>query len=183
MLDGIPAMERILKMAGSDPEVASVPFMIDSSKFDIIVAGLKVCQGKCIVNSISLKGGEAEFIEQAKLCHKLGAAVIVMAFDEEGQATTTEKKVEISRRAYNIMVNTVGFDPRDIIFDLNVLTIATGLDEHNAYANNFIEAARIIKQEMPLVHVSGGLSNLSFSFRGATKLREEMHSVFLYHAI
>jgi len=183
MLDGIPAMERILKMAGADPQIAAVPFMIDSSKWEILHAGLKVCQGKCIVNSISLKGGEEEFLEQANIIKRFGAAVIVMAFDEEGQATSIEGKVDISRRAYKLLTEKVGIKPHDIIFDLNILTIATGLEEHNAYAVNFIEATKLIKAEMPEVHISGGLSNLSFSFRGANNLRESMHSVFLYHAI
>src|SRR6201999_2979250 len=157
--------------------------MIDSSKFSIIEAGLKCVQGKCIVNSISLKEGEAKFIEQAIICKSYGAAVIVMAFDESGQADTLRKKVDISARAYKILTEQVGFDPQDIIFDPNIFAIATGIEEHNNYAVDFIEAVKEIKEKMPLTRISGGVSNISFSFRGNEPVREAMHSVFLYHAI
>jgi 5-methyltetrahydrofolate--homocysteine methyltransferase len=157
--------------------------MVDSSKFEIIQAGLKCIQGRCIVNSISMKEGEEKFIEQAFICKDFGAAIIVMAFDEKGQADTMQRKVEISERAYKILTEKVGFDPQDIIFDINIFAIATGLEEHNNYGVDFIEACKIIKQKMPLVKISGGVSNLSFSFRGNEFVRETMHSVFLYHAI
>lgn len=183
LLDGNAAMSKFLRLIVSEPEISRVPLMIDSSKFSIILEGLKVVQGKCIVNSISLKGGEAEFIEQATIIKRFGAAVVVMAFDEQGQAADRDSKVRICTRAYRILVNQVGYDPSDIIFDPNILTIATGIEEHNNYAVDFIEATRIIKQSLPGCKVSGGLSNLSFSFRGLTALRESMHSVFLYHAI
>lgn len=157
--------------------------MIDSSKFEVIEAGLQNCQGKCVVNSISLKEGEEDFLHKARTILKYGAAVIVMAFDEEGQAASVERKVEICKRAYKLLTEVVEFPPEDIIFDLNILTIATGMSEHDNYALNFIEAAKIVRQECPHCHISGGLSNLSFSFRGLNDLREEMHSVFLYYAI
>ncbi len=157
--------------------------MVDSSKWSVIEAGLKCLPGKGIVNSISLKGGEESFKEQARLVRRYGAAVVVMAFDEQGQADTAERKVEICTRAYKILTEEVGFPPEDIIFDPNILTIATGIEEHNNYAVNFIEATRIIKQTLPGCHVSGGVSNLSFSFRGNNVVREAMHSAFLYHAI
>ena len=157
--------------------------MIDSSKFEIIEAGLKCVQGKCIVNSISMKEGEEKFIEQADICKMYGASVIVMAFDEKGQADTKQRKVEICQRAYKILTEQVGFDPQDIIFDPNIFAIATGLEEHNNYGVDFIEATKDIKQIMPLTKVSGGVSNLSFSFRGNDHVREAMHRVFLYHAI
>jgi 5-methyltetrahydrofolate--homocysteine methyltransferase len=160
-----------------------VPFVLDSSKFSIIEAGLQCVQGKCIVNSISLKEGEAVFIEHAKKVKLYGAAVIVMAFDEQGQAATADRKVEICVRAYRILVDVVRFTPSDIIFDPNILTIATGIEEHNNYAVDFISATRDIKRLCPGVRISGGLSNLSFSFRGLNTIRESMHSVFLYHAI
>src|SRR5690606_14387370 len=160
-----------------------IPIMLDSSKFEIIEAGLKRVQGKCVVNSISLKEGEEKFIEQARICRAFGAAVVVMAFDEAGQADTLERRVSICERAYDLLVHTVGFPETDIIFDLNIFAIATGIEEHNNYAKDFIEATRIVKQKMPLVKVSGGVSNVSFSFRGNDTVREAMHSVFLLHAI
>ncbi len=175
-------MTRFVRMALSDPEIASVPLMIDSSKFEVIEAGLQNSQGKAIVNSISLKEGEAEFIARARTILRYGAAVVVMAFDEQGQATETDHKVSICKRAYDLLTG-IGFPPQDIIFDLNILTIATGMPEHDNYAVNFIEAAQIVRQICPHTHISGGLSNLSFSFRGLEELREAMHSVFLYHAI
>ena len=183
LLDGEKAMTTFLNMVQSEPDIARIPIMIDSSKFNIIEAGLKCVQGKCIVNSISMKEGEEKFIDQAITCKSYGAAVIVMAFDEQGQADTMERKVNISRRAYKILTEKVGFDPEDIIFDLNIFAIATGLEEHNNYAVDFIEATRAIKKEFPLVKISGGVSNLSFSFRGNEPVREAMHSVFLYYAI
>src|SRR5215217_5532770 len=183
LLDGINAMTTFLNLLQAEPDIAKIPVMIDSSKFEIIEAGLKCVQGKCIVNSISLKEGEAKFIEQAVICQSYGAAVIVMAFDENGQADTLEKKVSISERAYKILTKQVGFLPQDIIFDPNIFAIATGIEEHNNYAVDFIEATRIIKQKMPLTKVSGGVSNVSFSFRGNDHVREAIHAVFLYHAI
>ena len=183
LLDGKQAMTTFLNLIQSEPDIAKIPIMIDSSKFEIIEAGLKCVQGKCIVNSISMKEGEDKFREQAEICLAFGAAVIVMAFDEQGQADTMKRKVEIAERAYKILVNEVGFNPQDIIFDLNVFAIATGLEEHNNYGVDFIEATRIIKQKYPLVKISGGVSNLSFSFRGNEPVREAMHSVFLYYAI
>lgn len=157
--------------------------MIDSSKFSVIEEGLKCVQGRCVVNSLSLKEGEEEFIRTARIVKKYGAAVVIMAFDEVGQATDAQRKFEICERAYNILVNKVGFNPWDIIFDTNILTIATGIDEHNNYANEFITACRMIKERLPHALLSGGVSNLSFSFRGLESLREAMHSAFLYHAI
>ena len=183
LLDGKEAMKIFLNLIQSEPDIAKIPIMIDSSKFEIIEAGLKCVQGKCIVNSISMKEGEEKFIEQAHTCLAFGAAVIVMAFDENGQADTMERKVSIAERAYKILIDQVGFKPEDIIFDLNIFAIATGLEEHNNYGVDFIEATRIIKQKYPLVKISGGVSNLSFSFRGNEPVREAMHSVFLYHAI
>src|SRR6476659_1083851 len=183
MLDGVAAMRLFLNLVQSEPDIARIPIMIDSSKFEIIEAGLKCVQGKCIVNSISMKEGEAKFIEQAIICQSYGASVIVMAFDEKGQADTKDRKVEICHRAYNILTKQVGFDPQDIIFDPNIFAVATGLEEHNNYGVDFIEATREIKQLMPLTKVSGGVSNLSFSFRGNDHVREAMHSVFLYYAI
>jgi 5-methyltetrahydrofolate--homocysteine methyltransferase len=182
LIDGVQAMTRFVRMALSDPEIASVPLMIDSSKFEVIEAGLQNSQGKAIVNSISLKEGETEFISRARTILRYGAAVVVMAFDEQGQATETDHKVSICKRAYDLLTG-IGFPPQDIIFDLNILTIATGMPEHDNYAVNFIEAAQIVRQICPHTHISGGLSNLSFSFRGLEELREAMHSVFLYHAI
>eukprot|EP00127_Corallochytrium_limacisporum_P002957 Clim_evm4s144 gene=Clim_evmTU4s144 len=182
MLDGVKAMNKFCNLIATEPDVAKVPLCIDSSKFEVVLAGLKVTQGKCIVNSISLKEGEEDFIKKATLVKRMGAAVVVMAFDETGQATETQNKFDICKRSYDILVQKVGFDPYDIIFDPNILTIATGLEEHNNYAVNFIEATRMIKESLTGARVSGGVSNLSFSFRGLDKVREAMHSVFLYHA-
>ncbi|MFY7900955.1 MAG: methionine synthase [Chitinophagaceae bacterium] len=183
LLDGVQAMTTFINLLQSEPDIAKIPIMVDSSKFEIIQAGLKCIQGRCIVNSISMKEGEEKFIEQAFICKDFGAAVIVMAFDEKGQADTMQRKVEIAERAYKILTEKVGFDPQDIIFDINIFAVATGLEEHNNYGVDFIEATRIIKQKYPLVKISGGVSNLSFSFRGNEHVREAMHSVFLYHAI
>ena len=183
MLDGVKVMTKFLTLLSSEPEISRVPIMIDSSKFEVLEAGLKCIQGKGIVNSISLKEGEAKFLEQARIVRSHGAAVVVMAFDEEGQATDVERRVAICRRAYDLLTGQVGFPPEDIIFDPNILTVATGIDEHNRYALNFIEATRRIKEAMPAVKVSGGVSNISFSFRGNEVVREAMHSCFLYHAI
>ncbi len=183
LLDGEKAMTTFLNLLASEPDISRIPVMIDSSKFSVIEAGLKCLQGKCIVNSISLKEGEAKFIEQAVICQSYGASVVVMAFDENGQADTLEKRVSFCHRAYKILVDKVGYDPQDIIFDPNIFAIATGLEEHNNYAVEFIEACRQIKQLMPLVKISGGVSNVSFSFRGNDVVREAMHSVFLLHAI
>src|SRR4026208_1913475 len=183
LLDGVHAMTTFLNLVQSEPDIARIPIMIDSSKFEIIEAGLKCVQGKCIVNSISMKEGEEKFIQQAVICQSYGASVIVMAFDEKGQADTKERKVNICERAYKILTEKVGFDPQDIIFDPNIFAIATGLEEHNNYGVDFIEATREIKQLMPLTKVSGGVSNLSFSFRGNEHVSEAMHAVFLYYAI
>ncbi|TMI94695.1 MAG: methionine synthase, partial [Bacteroidetes bacterium] len=183
LLDGVQAMSTFLNLLQSEPDIAKIPVMIDSSKFEIIEAGLKCVQGKSIVNSISMKEGEEKFIQQAEICRMYGASVVVMAFDEKGQADTLQKRVDICSRAYEILTSQVGYDPQDIIFDPNIFAIATGLEEHSNYAVDYIEATRIIKQKMPLVKVSGGVSNLSFSFRGNDHVREAMHSVFLYHAI
>lgn len=183
LLDGQQAMTTFLNLLAAEPDISKIPVMIDSSKFSIIEAGLKCLQGKCVVNSISLKEGEAKFIEQAFICKAFGAAVVVMAFDENGQADTLEKRVSFCHRAYKILVDQVGYDPQDIIFDPNIFAIATGIEEHNNYAVEFIEACRQIKALMPLVKISGGVSNISFSFRGNDVVREAMHSVFLYHAI
>ncbi len=183
MLDGIEAMTTFLNLLQAEPDIAKIPVMIDSSKFEIIEAGLKCVQGKCVVNSISMKEGEEKFIEQAHICKSFGAAVIVMAFDEVGQADTKERKVEICHRAYKILTEQVGFAPQDIIFDPNIFAVATGIEEHNNYAVDFIEGTREIKRLMPLVKVSGGVSNVSFSFRGNDHVREAIHSVFLYHAV
>lgn len=183
LLDSVEAMKTFLNLVMSEPDIARVPIMIDSSKFEVIEAGLKCVQGKCIVNSISLKEGEEEFIRQAGWLRKYGAATVVMAFDEEGQADTTERKVSICQRAYKILTEQIGFPPEDIIFDPNIFAVATGIAEHNNYAINFIEATREIKKTCPGVKISGGVSNISFSFRGNEKVREAMHSSFLYHAI
>src|SRR6186713_2989486 len=183
LLDGVQAMTTFINLVQSEPDIAKIPIMLDSSKFQIIEAGLKCVQGKCIVNSISMKEGEEKFIEQAIICKSYGASVIVMAFDESGQADTLRKKVDISERAYKILTEKVGFDPQDIIFDPNIFAIATGLEEHNNYAVDFIEATKEIKELMPLTRISGGVSNLSFSFRGNDHVREAMHSVFLFYAI
>ena len=183
LLDGVKAMTTFINLLQSEPDIAKIPLMIDSSKFEIIEAGLKCVQGKCIVNSISMKEGEEKFIEQAIICKSFGAAAIIMAFDEKGQADTKERKIEICKRAYKILTEQVGYDPEEIIFDPNIFAIATGMEEHNNYAVDFIEATKEIKKLMPLTKVSGGVSNISFSFRGNDHVREAMHSVFLYHAI
>ncbi|MFY7839085.1 MAG: methionine synthase [Lacibacter sp.] len=183
LLDGVQAMTTFINLLQSEPDIAKIPVMIDSSKFEIIEAGLKCVQGKCIVNSISMKEGVDKFIEQARICRMYGAAVVVMAFDEVGQADTKQRKVEICHRAYKILTEQVGFDAQDIIFDPNIFALATGMEEHNNYGVDFIEATREIKQLMPLTKISGGVSNLSFSFRGNDHVREAMHSVFLYYAI
>jgi 5-methyltetrahydrofolate--homocysteine methyltransferase len=183
MIDGVAAMTRYLQLLASEPEVAKVPFMVDSSKWEVIEAGLKCLQGKGIVNSISLKEGEDKFRQNAATVLKYGAAVVVMAFDEQGQAATYEEKIRICERAYRILVDELGFPPEDIIFDPNILTVATGMEEHNNYAVDFINATRWIKANLPHAKVSGGVSNISFSFRGNNKVREAMHSAFLYHAI
>ena len=183
LLDGVKAMTTFLNLLQSEPDIAKIPIMIDSSKFEIIEAGLKCVQGKSIVNSISMKEGEEKFIHQAEICRMYGASVVVMAFDEKGQADTLQKRVDICSKAYQILTEQVGYDPQDIIFDPNIFAVATGLEEHNNYAVDFIEATRIVKQKMPLVKISGGVSNLSFSFRGNDHVREAMHAVFLYHAI
>ena len=183
MIDGAVAMTRYLQLLASEPEVAKVPFMVDSSKWEVIEAGLKCLQGKGIVNSISLKEGEDKFRHNAATVLKFGAAAVVMAFDEQGQAATYEDKIRICERAYRILVDEVGFPPEDIIFDPNILTVATGMEEHNNYALDFINATRWIKENLPHAKVSGGVSNISFSFRGNNKVREAMHSAFLYHAI
>src|ERR1700735_3489472 len=183
MIDGVTAMTRYLQLLGGEPEVAKVPFMIDSSKWEVIEAGLKCLQGKGIVNSISLKEGEEKFRHPPATVLKYGAAVVVMAFDEQGQAATYEEKIRICERAYRILVDEVGFAPEDIIFDPNILTVATGIEEHNNYAVDFIEATRQIKAKLPYAKVSGGVSNISFSFRGQNVVREAMHSAFLYRAI
>jgi 5-methyltetrahydrofolate--homocysteine methyltransferase len=183
MIDGVSAMTRFLQLLGSEPEVAKVPFMVDSSKWEVIEAGLKCLQGKGIVNSISLKEGEERFRQNAAKVLKYGAAVVVMAFDEQGQAATYDDKIRVCERAYRILVDEVNFPPEDIIFDPNILTVATGMEEHNNYAVDFINATRWIKKNLPHAKVSGGVSNISFSFRGNNKVREAMHSAFLYHAI
>ena len=183
MIDSEATMTRFLNLIQSEPEIARIPIMIDSSKWSVIEAGLKCVQGKCVVNSISLKNGEEEFLRQAALVRRYGAAVIVMAFDERGQADTLERRIEICQRAYNILTEQAGFLPNDIIFDPNILTVATGLEEHRNYAVDFIEATRWIKANLPNTRVSGGVSNISFSFRGNNAVREAMHAAFLYHAI
>ena len=183
MLDSQAAMVRFLNLIASEPDISRVPIMIDSSKWSVIEAGLKCVQGKAIVNSISLKEGEAPFLEQARLLKRYGAATVVMAFDEQGQADTVERRVAICQRSYDLLVNKIGFPAEDIIFDPNIFAVATGIEEHNSYALDFIEATRQIKQKMPAASVSGGLSNVSFSFRGNNPVREAMHSVFLYHGI
>ncbi len=183
MLDSKAAMEKFLRLVASEPDICKVPIMVDSSKWEVLETGLKNIQGKAIVNSISLKEGEEKFIDQATLVRRYGAAVVVMAFDEKGQADTLERKKEICARSYKILTEHVGFPPHDIIFDPNILTVATGIEEHNNYAVNFIEATRWIKQNLPGAKVSGGISNISFSFRGNNIVREAMHAAFLYHAI
>jgi 5-methyltetrahydrofolate--homocysteine methyltransferase len=183
MLDSVAAMTRFLNLIASEPDISRVPIMIDSSKWSVIEAGLKCVQGKAVVNSISMKEGEEEFIRQARLCRRYGAAVIVMAFDEKGQADTFERKTEICQRAYKVLTQQVGFPPEDIIFDPNIFAIATGIEEHNNYAVDFINATRWIRDNLPHAKVSGGVSNVSFSFRGNDPAREAIHTVFLYHAI
>ena len=183
LIDGVEAMVKFLNLVIAEPDISRVPIMIDSSKWAIIEAGLQVVQGKCVVNSISLKEGEKEFINHAKRIKRYGAAVIVMAFDEVGQADNYDRRIEISKRSYDILVDVVGFPPEDIIFDLNIFPVATGMDEHKRNALDFIEATKWVKGNLPHCHVSGGVSNVSFSFRGNNPVREAMHSVFLYHAI
>src|SRR5262245_16671930 len=183
MIDGVTAITRFLQLIASEPEVARVPVMIDSSKWEVIEAGLKCLQGKGIVNSISLKEGENKFLEHAATILKYGAAAVVMAFDEHGQAANYEDKIRVSERAYRTLVDKVGFPPEDIVFDPNILTVATGMEEHNNYAVDYINATRWIKANLPHAKVSGGVSNISFSFRGNNRVREAMHSAFLYHAI
>jgi len=183
LLDSLEAMRTFLNLIAAEPDISRVPIMIDSSKFEVIEAGLKCVQGRCVVNSISLKEGEAPFLEQARIIRRYGAAVVVMAFDEGGQAETAQHKFDICKRSYDLLTQKAGFDPWDIIFDPNIFAVATGIEEHNDYANAFFEATRMIKQAMPHCHVSGGLSNVSFSFRGNNAVREAMHSAFLYHAI
>ena len=183
LLDAASEMVHFLNLIASEPDIARVPVMIDSSKWEVIMAGLKCVQGKCIVNSISLKEGEEVFLKHAEDVKRMGAAVVVMCFDEQGQATSYERRIEIARRAYQLLTERVGFAPQDIIFDPNILAIATGMEEHNAYAVDFIRATKWIRDNLPGAHVSGGVSNLSFSFRGNNYLREAMHAVFLYHAI
>jgi 5-methyltetrahydrofolate--homocysteine methyltransferase len=183
MLDGVAAMKRFLNLIAAEPDIARIPVMIDSSKFSIIETGLQCLQGKGVVNSISLKEGEAEFLRQARIVRSFGAAVVVMAFDETGQATDVDTRVAIARRAYKLLTEEVGFPPEDLIYDPNILTIGTGIEEHDAYAVNFIEAIRRIKKECPGMKISGGVSNLSFAFRTSPQVREAMHAVFLYHAI
>ena len=183
MIDGVAAMHRFLNLIASEPDICKVPVMVDSSKWEVIETGLKCLQGKGIVNSISLKEGEEKFLHHAKLVHRYGAAVVVMAFDELGQADSFERKISVCKRAYNLLVEKVGFPPQDIIFDPNVLTVGTGLEEHANYAVDFIRATKWIKENLPHAKVSGGISNISFSFRGNNAVREAMHSAFLYHAI
>ncbi|MGH7804865.1 MAG: dihydropteroate synthase, partial [Candidatus Binatia bacterium] len=183
MLDSEAAMAHFLDLVAGEPEIARVPVVVDSSKWSVIEAGLRCVQGKGVVNSISLKEGEDKFREQARLVRRYGAGVVVMAFDEEGQATTVERRVAICQRAYRILVEEIGFPPEDIIFDPNVLAIATGIEEHDEYAIGYIEATRRLRQACPGSKVSGGISNLSFSFRGNDVVREAMHAAFLYHAI
>ncbi|KQS65796.1 methionine synthase [Modestobacter sp. Leaf380] len=183
MIDGVAAMDRFVKLIASEPDISRVPMMVDSSKWEVIEAGLKCVQGKAIVNSISLKEGEEKFVREARLCRKYGAAVVVMAFDEDGQADSLERRKQICRRAYDILVDQVGFPAEDVIFDPNVFAVATGIEEHAAYGVDFIEATRWIKQNLPGALVSGGVSNVSFSFRGNNPVREAIHAVFLFHAI
>ena len=183
LIDGKEAMIRFLNLIAAEPDICRVPIMIDSSKWEIIEAGLQVVQGKCVVNSISLKEGEDKFIWEAKQIKRYGAAVIVMAFDETGQADNYERRIEIATRSYDVLVNKIGFPSEDIIFDLNIFPVATGMEEHRKNAIDFIEATRWVRQNLENVSVSGGVSNVSFSFRGNDGVREAMHSVFLYHAI
>ena len=183
LIDSAKAMTEFLNLVAAEPDIARVPVMIDSSKWEVIEAGLKCVQGKPIVNSISMKEGEEAFLRQARLARAYGAAVVVMAFDEQGQADTEERKVAICTRAYRLLTEEVGFPPEDIVFDPNIFAVATGIEEHSNYGVDFIGATRRIIETLPHVHVSGGVSNLSFSFRGNEPVREAMHAVFLYHAI
>jgi 5-methyltetrahydrofolate--homocysteine methyltransferase len=183
MIDGVAAMDRFLKLVASEPDISRVPVMFDSSKWEVIEAGLKCVQGKAIVNSISLKEGEEKFVEQARLCRRYGAAAVVMAFDEDGQADSLDRRTEVCQRAYDILTERVAFPPEDVIFDPNVFAVATGIEEHASYGRDFIEATRWIKEHLPAALVSGGISNVSFSFRGNSPVREAIHAVFLYHAI
>src|SRR5678815_2870203 len=183
MLDSEAALVTFLNLLAAEPDISRVPIMIDSSKWSVIEAGLKCVQGKPVVNSISLKEGGGPFLDHAKKVRRYGAAVVVMAFDEQGQAETAERKFEICKRAYKLLTEKVGFPPEDIIFDPNIFAVATGIEEHSNYGLAYIEATRRIKAELPYVHISGGVSNRSFAFRGNERVREAMHSVFLYHAI
>ncbi len=183
MIDGPAAMTKFLNLIASEPDIAKIPLMVDSSKWEVIEAGLRCAQGKCIVNSISLKEGEAKFFEQARKVRRYGAACVVMAFDEKGQADTAQRKIEICTRAYKLLTEKIGFPPEDIIFDPNIFAVATGIEEHAEYALAFFEAAKVIRETLPHAHISGGVSNVSFSFRGNEPVREAMHAVFLYHAI
>src|SRR5207248_4859556 len=183
LLEGEQAMRTFLNVIATEPEVARLPIMVDSSKWSVLEAGLRCLQGKGIVNSISLKEGEGEFLRQARRVRDYGAGVVVMAFDEDGQATTVERRVAICERAYRLLVDEVGFAPEDIVFDPNVLAVATGIEEHDDYARAFIETLPLIKERCPGALTSGGISNLSFSFRGNDVVREAMHASFLYHAI
>ena len=182
LIDGVPAMQRFVNLIITDPEISKMPLMIDSSKFHIVEAGVKCSQGKAIVNSISLKEGEEAFRANAKTLRRHGAAVVVMAFDEQGQAATFEDKVRICQRAFRILVEEIGFDPQDVVFDPNILTVGTGLMEHNNYAVDFIRATREIKRQCPGCKISGGVSNIAFSFRGNEPVRRAFHSAFLHHA-
>ncbi len=183
LLDSQKAMTEFCNLVASEPDISRVPIMVDSSKFPVIEAGLKTIQGKPIVNSISMKEGEEAFLAQARICRDYGAAVVVMAFDEVGQADTFQRKIEICTRAYKLLTEKLAFPPQDIIFDPNIFAVATGIEEHDNYGNDFIEATKAIRETLPHAHISGGVSNLSFSFRGNEKVREAMHSVFLFHAI
>src|SRR6218665_3775207 len=183
LIDSEKAMDRFLNLIASEPDIARIPVMVDSSKWSVIEAGLRCLQGKGVVNSISLKEGEEAFVEHARKVLRYGAAAVVMAFDEQGQADTCARKVEICTRAYRILTEDVGFPPEDIIFDPNIFAVATGIEEHDNYAVDFIEATRIIKRTLPHCHVPGGVSNVSFSFRGNESVRQAIHAVFLYHAI
>ena len=183
MLDSKAAMTTFLNLIASEPDISRVPVMIDSSKWDVIEAGLKCVQGKCVVNSISMKEGEEPFVQQATLARRYGAAVVVMAFDKKGQADTLDRRKEIAKRSYDILVNDVGFLPEDVIIDPNIFAIATGIEEHSNYGKDFIAATAWIRKNLPFAKVSGGLSNISFSFRGNDAVREAIHTAFLYHAI
>ncbi|MET0403010.1 MAG: dihydropteroate synthase, partial [Cystobacter sp.] len=183
LIDGEATMVKFLNLIAAEPEISRVPMMIDSSKWSVLEAGLKCVQGKGIVNSISLKDGEDEFLRRARLIRRYGAAAVVMAFDEQGQAATRDEKVRICTRAYRLLVDRIGFPPEDIIFDPNILTVATGIEEHNNYAVDFFEATRLIKATLPHAKVSGGVSNVSFSFRGNNPVREAIHAAFLYHGV